>query len=295
MRIIHSFWSKPTLERSDWRHDDRQKGGWYDTPYNYISWALSCLLFKKHYGAIDLFTDQKGKEILVDRLGLPYDQVHVVLDRLNHYHPDLWAISKLFTYQLQDEPFLHVDSDVFVWKRFGQVDNADLISQNEDLGYEYYQRIWHQIRTHFDYIPDYMREDFQKYPEIRACNAGVFGGHDIDFIKEFAYEAFKFLKRNQKNYHKVILGYSVLIYEQYLFACLARKRNKEVTYLFPRMSMDFKEVSDFATHPRTNHYIHTVGGMKKKEYVADCMSRQLLLEFPDYYYRIIELMRSYRL
>lgn len=295
MKIIHSFWSKPTLEKGNWRHEDRRKGGWYATKYSYMSWALSCLLFNKHYGSIELYTDQKGKELLVDLLGLPYGRVHVVLDSLNHYHPDLWAVSKLFTYQLQDDPFLHVDNDVFVWKKLNRIADAGLVAQNEDVGYEYYQRIWHAVTTHFSYIPDYMKQDFQKHPEIRACNAGVFGGQDVDFIKEFASEALAFIKKNKKHHHQIILGFSVLIYEQYLFACLARARGKSVSYLFPQMSADFKEVGNFAIHPRDPGFIHTVGSMKKKEYISDCVSRQLRLEFPDYYYRIEELINTYYL
>ena len=40
------------------------------------------------------------------------------LDELNDYPIELWAIGKLYAYGLQNEPFLHVDNDTFIWSRF---------------------------------------------------------------------------------------------------------------------------------------------------------------------------------
>ena len=184
MKIIHSFWSKPSLERSAERFEDRKMGGWLDKKYNYMSWTLSCLQFRKHHGFIELVTDAKGKELLIDNLKLPYDNVRVELDIFNDYHPDLWAISKLHSYTLQDEPFLHVDGDVYVWKELESVKNKPLVAQNEDINFEYYYNIWNGIEANFEYIPSYMLEDRKKQPIIHACNAGIFGGTDVVFLKE---------------------------------------------------------------------------------------------------------------
>jgi len=108
MKIIQSFWSG---NRTDFKNDF----GWYSNKYHWISWILSSNQLSKHHSNLELYTDTFGYEILIKKLDLPYTKVYVVLDELNSYNPNLWAISKIKTYELQTEPFLHVDGDVFVW------------------------------------------------------------------------------------------------------------------------------------------------------------------------------------
>ena len=85
--IIHSFWSLPSNKDKTTEHD-RNNGGFLSEKHHAMSWALSCLSWKKHYGRILLFTDIKGKEWLIDKLQLPYDEVNVCLDNINDVNPD---------------------------------------------------------------------------------------------------------------------------------------------------------------------------------------------------------------
>lgn len=292
MKIIHSFWSKPTLERGTNRIEDRKIGGWLDKKYNYMSWALSCLQFKKHYGHIELITDCLGKKTLIDKLELPYNKVLVELDAFNDNHPDLWAVTKLHAYSLQTEPFIHVDGDVYVWKRLENIENKSLVVQNEDIGFKYYDNIWNIVKENFQYIPQYMLDDFANSQVVKSCNAGVFGGTDIDFIQEYVRDSLDFLQKNQDNHSKVNLNLAGLIYEQYLFSCFARSRKKNVSYLFHSMSDTFKEICNFSSIPQKRHYVHTVGRAKKKLDVCENVANQLLLEYPEYYYYILELLEK---
>ena len=107
MKIVQSFWSGSQKEFTN-------SYGWFSYKYNWMSWILSCHQLAKHHKEVELYTDQFGYDILIKKLQLPYTKVHVVLDELNHYNKDLWAIAKIKTFQLQKEPFLHVDGDVFV-------------------------------------------------------------------------------------------------------------------------------------------------------------------------------------
>ncbi|MEA5402905.1 DUF6734 family protein [Arcicella sp. DC2W] len=292
MKIIHSFWSKPSLDKSIERFEDRKMGGWLDKKYNYMSWALSCLQFKKHYGFIELVTDNEGKKLFIDKLNLPYDSVRVELDIYNNYHPDLWAISKLHSYTLQNEPFLHVDGDVYIWKILDKVNNKPLIAQNEDIDFKYYTTVWNDIILNFEYIPTYMMSDYQREPSIHSCNAGIFGGSDVNFLKEFAFEAFEFLEKNKAHYDKVNLGSTVLIYEQYLFSCLARAKNKKVSFLFDSMTSSYDKITQFASIPNRRHYVHAVGNAKKKFVACENLANRLLFEYPDFYYNILALIEK---
>ncbi len=295
MKIIHSFWSKPSLERGLFRFQDRKMGGWLDKKYNYMSWTLSCLQFKKIYGYVELITDQNGYELFVNKLQLPYNNVEVKLDKFNDYHPDLWAVSKLFTYTLQDDPFLHVDGDVYVWKELEAIKNKPLIAQNEDINFNYYTDIWNDLVSNFKYIPSYMLNDYQNDSIIRSCNAGIFGGSDVSFLKEFALEAFDFLDKNKNSFDKVSLGSTGLIYEQYLFSCLARLRKKDVTYLFQSMTPSYEQLTLFSSIPLKRHYVHAVADAKKKIVICENLENRLRHDHPEYYYYIMELLEKHEI
>jgi hypothetical protein len=295
MKIIHSYWSKPTFAKSSSKYEDRKNGGWTEKKYNYMSWALSCLKFKKYYGYIELITDQVGNELLIDKLKLPYDNVEIKLDTLNDFPHDLWAVSKLLCYTLQDDPFMHVDGDVYIWDKMESIANKPLVAQNEDYDLIYYYDVWKDLLNNFDYIPNFMIDDIKNQKVIRAANAGVFGGTDVAFIKDFAYEALDFLEQNKQAFNKVNLGSSVLIYEQYLFSSLARKYRKEVTYLFPNMDRAYAQITNFIKSPRKVKYVHAVGNAKENKNIGAMMANCLMVEFPEYYYYIQELIESFQI
>jgi len=293
MKIIHSFWTKPSFDRNANGLDNRQSGGWLDKKYLYISWALSCLSLKKHYGHVELFTDVHGKKLLIDILNLPYDHVSIALEDLSDYPSEMWAVAKLYTYQLQREPFLHVDSDVFVWKRLPKIEDSLLVVQNEEHNFEFYQRFWKDVVKNFQYVPSYMVNDFHKYGQIKSCNAGIFGGTDVDHINAFAQEAFDFIHRNKDCLHKVesLAGIAV-IYEQYLFACYSRSLDKEITCLFDHTHENYSELSDFFAVTKGRPYVHTIGDRKKNTLTCSNMEAQLLQEYPAQYYHIDKLLRD---
>ncbi len=100
MKIVQTFWSggKDPTEYSY---------GWLHAEYNLMSWALSCLSLRKYYNQVELYTDQRGYDVLIKKLHLPYTAVHVVYDD-NLCLPQHWAYAKLKTYSMQTEPFLHI-------------------------------------------------------------------------------------------------------------------------------------------------------------------------------------------
>ena len=78
---------------------------------------------------------------------MPYTDVIVSLDCLNHYNPNLWALAKIKAYQMCKEPFIHVDGDVFIWTRIDEcLKNHDLIVQNEETTSDYYREMWRYVR-----------------------------------------------------------------------------------------------------------------------------------------------------
>ena len=140
MKIIHSYWSKPSHSKNGILAENRYNGGWLALKYHYMSWALSCLKFKEFYEDVELYTDQEGKELLIDLLNLPSSKVHISLDELNYLPEQMWALPKIFTYSLQTEPFIHADGDVYIWRKFdNHFEQSPLIAQHLENSFAYYK------------------------------------------------------------------------------------------------------------------------------------------------------------
>ena len=112
--------------------------GWAAPEFHLMGWALSCLQLHKLYGNISLYANSPAARLLIDTLRLPYSNVHLTHDNLNLIHPDLWAFTKIYTHSLQEQPFLHIDGDIFLFKPFDSgILEGELIAQNIELGTEY--------------------------------------------------------------------------------------------------------------------------------------------------------------
>ena len=108
MRAVWSFWSKPF---------QAYKGRiWRQPQHHLLAWGLSLRLARQHFAETHLVTDTAGKQLLVDLLGLKFDNVSTELDQLRDADPGWWALGKLIAYSLQDRSFIHIDTDVFLWR-----------------------------------------------------------------------------------------------------------------------------------------------------------------------------------
>lgn len=95
--------------------------------------GLSLLLARRHYPETALVTDSAGKALLVDTLGLSFTSVSTELDCLRDADPDLWALGKLVAYSIQDEPFIHLDTDVFLWRALpARLTSAPVLAQHRE-------------------------------------------------------------------------------------------------------------------------------------------------------------------
>jgi hypothetical protein len=108
MRTVWSFWSRP--------HQAGTGPGWREPVHHLLAWGLSVRLASAHYPDTMLVTDTPGRSLLVEELGLPFGEVSTALDDLADADPRLWALGKLVAYGMQDGPFVHLDTDVFLWR-----------------------------------------------------------------------------------------------------------------------------------------------------------------------------------
>jgi hypothetical protein len=290
MKIVQSFWSKPMRTQST-DVEGRFSGGWLEKKYLYMSWALSCLQFRKYFDDVELVTDAFGKEILIDVLKLPYTKVTVALDELDKYPQDLWALGKIYAYSIQKEPFIHADGDVFMWEGLHEkVKNAPLYVQSLEVNMPVYHAHFAEVLNAFEYIPEVLKNLKPNEDTLTAINAGLFGGHDLDFIQEYTKMAFKFVDENLHNMDKITKGPFNMIYEQLLYFYMAKQKGIQIESYFDKPN-NF-DLVQFSSVPSKTKYIHAIGIFKKSLEVNENVANRLLTEHPEAYFRIDGLLKN---
>ena len=288
MRIIQSMWTANQAELLN------NSYGWLSPEYHLMGWALSCLQLKKFYPNVTLYADTAASRMLIDNLQLPYDELVCNLDTLNHYENQLWALPKIKAYSLQESPFLHVDGDVFIWKKFDDsLLNSPLIAQNKDELTSFTEYI-QKLEANFSYFPKEIIEDRNLNHNVQTYNAGIYGGSDIAFYKEYTSKAFDFINKNKLHFKNTDITEFNVIFEQYLFYCMAKSKNKKVSVLFSKTYKkdEYKGFGDFDKIPFEKQFIHLLSDYKKSEAKCNQMAQRLRLDYPEYYYKIISLFKK---
>lgn len=294
MRLIHSFWSKPALSSDGIDTDNRNNGGWLHSKAHYQSWVLSCLNAKRYHGQIDLVTDRLGKEILITRLKLPYNKVSVDLDSLSSYPSNFWSLGKIFTYALQDRPFVHIDGDVFLWRSLSQYKNCELLAQHIEHNPAYCLVILNEIKGVAP-LPAILSN--LNLSRFTCSNAGVIGGAHPTFFKELMAISFDYVHKNQARLLRLPNPSAVnVVIEQMQFHQLAAYRNLYVRYLFGNDEPTNEDLSQFLLAPSISTFVHPLGSNAKKDQtIVSSLDMTLRYQYPKYYHRINELLREFRL
>jgi len=289
MKIVQTFWSKPAKGNSLMDIS----AGWISPEYHWMSWALSCMQAKKFYEHIELVTDERGKEILINRLGLPYSSVNTSLEpALDPYPAELWSLAKIFSYQIQQQPLIHLDGDVFIWKPFSEAFcTSGLLAQNLEVDIPYYASMLRDINKRLKYVPGPFVFAENDQP-VYASNTGIFGGSNIVFIKEYCRQAFEFVDRNL---HDIVHFPDVkrpllnFVFEQYLLFCLAAEKKQEIVYFMEEPVTDaaYRNYARLLDIPQVP-LVHPVGAYKMRPFTCAQLAKRLRKEYPDHYYRIID-------
>ncbi len=283
MKVIQSFWSKPSTEHSD-DLNSRFKGGWLKQKYSFYSQALSCLTFKEFYGNVELYTDEQGKELLVDILNIPYTKTHVTLNEIDAYNSKLWALGKVFTYAEQKTPFIHADSDVFIWKKLPEsLTSSEVFTQNIEVNFPAYEKALNDIFIHFDWIPTELVNSLYKHQKIHAFNAGIIGGKHYEFFQKLKDTVLDFINKNTHILEKIDIGIFNTIFEQQLGYAIAEKNNIPINYFLEDVDTDFSKVINFHTVPFTSQYVHCIGYAKRSVFACEQLEARLKYHYPEFY------------
>jgi hypothetical protein len=299
MRIIQSFWSLPAFSRHDAFGQASFTGGWLHPRYYLMSWAFSCLQLRSFYNDVRLVTDRVGKKLLIDQLQLPYTRVTLELENLHEYDPGLWAIGKLYTFGLQQQPFIHVDGDVFIWERFPQrIEQAGLIAQNIEHEFPFYRELLQTLADANAYLPAAIKNNYLQGTCINAYNAGIIGGRNLAFFSHYVSEALRFVRKTDTSHAGFSTSLFNTIYEQHLYYCLAKKLGLDVQCYLDvideaELNFTLKGITQFRNAPASTGYIHLFGEDAKKDPgICEELSAKLKFHYPQYHKRILQVVEQ---
>jgi hypothetical protein len=291
MRAVWSFWSKP-FHTSYGRI-------WCKPLHHLLAWGLSVRTARRHFSETVLITDKPGRTLLVDQLGLQFSKISTELERLNDVDPNWWSLGKLVAYSLQDRPFVHLDSDVFLWKRlpshlldapvltqhpegFGSDDHS--IYRPRDIEWAFAQQ---SLRLPLEW--EWTRSNRRYFP---ADNCGIVGGTHVEFLRYYARTAIDLITSadNAPAWSRLQdkCVYNIVLEQFLLSACAefhashrtSRFHGVRICHLFPT----WKDAFDPGCAARVG-YTHLIAGAKSHASIGNRLEDRMRREDPTYYWR----------
>ena len=282
VKAILSYWSAPRL--AGLAH------GWAGPLSELCAWVLSTELAKQHYNTLEFVTDEWGKAFFVDKIGLRFDKVTTILEILPKELSRVWSLGKLVSYQIQEEPFIELDYDVFLWEK-PYVGSKPLFCQSPEV-FELARANSRHYRVdlltpHLKFIPEIYQRGMQ-LERFSCCNVGIFGGSDLDFIKEYATQAIDLVLHplNREGWlqfckHQPLI--CAVIAEQWMLGAAVASKSREIAYLFPAEKVAYDQ--DYAAKMG---YTHLLGYSKRKYHVCRKLISRVARDYPDLFLRCKE-------
>ena len=285
MRAVWSFWTKP--------YRARHGSVWLSDYHARLAWGLSVELARRHYPDTALVTDDGGAELLVEGLKLPFTHVSLELNGLRGHDADWWAVGKLYAYRLQTEPFVHIDSDVFLWNRLpAELESAPVLAQSPETFDPDRDGHWYPLRaveSAIGSLPRAWRWYSAPAAPLVAANCGIAGGNRTDVLREFADLGIRTAEAPENAAAWTAWGdkgFCNVLVEQFLLSAVvehrraftrgAADRDLRIAYLFPTDSAPYD--------PRAAEvagYTHLIGGAKRNpELMADLEAR-MWADYPE--------------
>jgi hypothetical protein len=292
---VWSFWTPPRNRDARWRND-------LD---HLLSWSLSLATAARFFESTTLVTDSTGARLLVDKLHLPFDEVSTSLDLLNEKLSAWWVLGKLAAYAQQDRPFVHIDSDVYLWKGLpASLLKANMIGQNperaplDESSYYKPKTVMKTVERHGGRLPGEFADYVRNHGD-NAINTGIFGGCAWEEIRDYSRNALEMITTPANARPWEILGelfmHSVLVEQYYLAAYCAeldrtgRFEKPSIEYLFNSEEAAFRD--SVATRAGYTHLM----GAKRNPHLMGLVAGRLRRDFNHQYEACLRAVESTQL
>jgi len=275
-KAIYSFWSKPM--------NDTCVG--FNSEKSFIECiSISVMMSRKHFSKVELVTDIKGKELLIDKYKLPFTSYSTELEEaLVDIHQKHWSIGKIYACKIQKEPFIHIDNDA-IWFKKPPIElltadacfqNEEILSSDEGLAHSYNFMIDH-LKDNYNY-PDYIEIDEHPY------NCGIMGFNRLEKLETWWLDSLKYIdyidSYFQEEYGKD-LSYLVtcLIFEQYYIGHICKHSNYNVKFIVSGSQNRENWGCDDLT--LTLGYTHLLAATKRLKHVEELLSANYEILFNE--------------
>ena len=223
-KAVFSFWTKPNADI--WKQER-----WLHPDYAWYSWVVAVNCAKQWFDKVELVTDQTGAYILTEWLGLKFDSVRTDLEELS-VDTNFWSYGKIKAYQIQEEPFVHIDFDVFLFKPLPQeLLQSRIFVQNIEEGF----RFEDCYREYVDVVNIFPRKPKSwTHSLTEASCMGIFGVNDLSFIETYCQQVNELLFSPENNNHWDVIPdkhFYCIVFEQFLLDCVAKDLNISIDYL----------------------------------------------------------------
>lgn len=223
-RAIYSLWTKPM--DAELRFNSEQS--------LMECFALSVNCAKKWFKEVHLITDYKGKE-LVDDYNLTFDEINTDLEHvLKNVNKKNWAIGKIYACKIQDKPFIHIDSDVFLFKPLPET------FLSKDAGFQNLEP--HTYHAFYGNMISCDKNNYKtpakwyNFPDDKngkSFNCGIIFFNRLDILDEWWEEALKYANYYDKlgGFGDVVWDLPSLIFEQHFIASICKSHELNIGFL----------------------------------------------------------------
>jgi len=127
---------------------------------------------------------------------VPYNEIHEIKDyEMENIPKSLWSMSKLVSMSKMNEPFLHVDFDLFLFK-------FDELCLKKNI-------VCLHSESYFDKNIKILQKIVGIQPEktlnsiARSYNCGIIGGQNFEFLKKASNEILEYVRENKSHIEEV--------------------------------------------------------------------------------------------
>lgn len=269
MKYVHSIWSTPSLSNNFDNYLDNKF-----IKKNFYSYLLSALLIKKLGHTIELYCDEYSYEMYSK---IPYDKIHVVDFDSDGVSSKFWIWSKIKTQALINEPYIHIDGDVFLFRDIigNKMENGNYkaviqsLENKETIGEEFFNKLYVDSITPFKNINSRIKWD--KYG-LNAYNCGVVGFYDMKIKNIYVKNAKNLLVEisNNPDFNKSRGKYEgmFLIAEQSLLYYILEEKKVKPLEIIPFSEIK-KRSYNWNSYANEIGYAHLLGYSKYKPEMID--------------------------
>jgi len=279
MKIIQSFFQidKKICFNSDDDNDNYL--------INFYSSLLSYITLKKLYGHVTIYCNSFAHENMLKFI--PYDEV--IIEELKHVngvnYGNEWGLLKFHVFEQQKEPFIHIDSDVFLFNdlltEYINSDDYDGIVQSIDVSdgvYGHFYRNNIDVLTKYNFVNKIPDDLTIKLNGSIGYNNGVIGFKNLSFMNYYIKVAEKLNDLMNSGLFKSI-NHQTMIFEQFnLYHLGIIKKMKFYKVLSDEL------IREFGLNEAGNKigYTHLLSGNKFVDYFVMLVRNKVINDYPEF-------------